>query len=474
MLPPLVICLILAGIHGYLGIHVLTRKVIFVDLALAQIAALGTTYAFMLGYDPKLPEDAMVVYCFSLGFTILGAAVFALTRMRHEKVPHEAFIGITYATASAIAILILSKSTAEGEHLKSMLVGNILLVTWPVIAKTAAIYALVGMFHAAFFRRFLAISEDPEGAEAGGVRVRLWDFLFYVTFGFVITSSVSIAGVLLVFTYLVVPASMAMLLADSFARRITIAWGMGTVCSVVGMVVSYYGDLPTGPAVVGVFATVLVLGGIGLAVVHARSRTRAATGVIAAVALLAVAVRGSVALRKSEVEHRHESVVEQLLGALASGNETEQIEAIHHLTERREPHAPRAIAGLLEDHPSDRLVEHAAEALARFGDPAAVPALLAAGARDLDPDLRLTVAEAVLALHDPRGMGILLEALGADPPLLVRRRAVALLQTYFGRTFDYDPDAPSAARAAAIESIDTWWRHMGASLNWHGPTARFE
>ncbi len=141
MLGPLVICLVIAGIHGYLGLHVLARKVIFVDLAMAQIAALGATYAYLLGYDARLPEDDLMVYSFSLGFTVVGAAVFALTRMRHEKVAQEAFIGITYVSAAAIAMLILSKSTGEGEHLKQMLVGNVLLVTWPEIMKTAAIYS---------------------------------------------------------------------------------------------------------------------------------------------------------------------------------------------------------------------------------------------------------------------------------------------------------------------------------------------
>src|SRR5262245_3829208 len=150
MLPPLAMCLVLTGIHGYLGIHVLSRKVIFVDLALAQIAALGSTVAVLLGYNPETAADAQTVYFFSLGFTFVGAAVFALTRMRHEKVPQEAFIGIVYATASALALLLLARSPGESEHIKQMLVGNVLLVTWPTIAKTASIYAAIGAFHWTF------------------------------------------------------------------------------------------------------------------------------------------------------------------------------------------------------------------------------------------------------------------------------------------------------------------------------------
>src|SRR5437868_3728735 len=198
---PLLMCLVLTGIHGYLGIHVLKRKVIFVDLAMAQIAALGAAYAILLGYDPKHPENSFPIYLFSLGFTLAGAAVISLSRMKKEKVPHEAFIGIVYASASALAMLLLSKSPTEGEQIKHMLVGSLLTVQPGKVWTTAAIYAVIGVFHWVFRAKFFAISEDAEAAEKAGISVRFWDFLFYVSFGFVITSSVSIAGVLLVFSF---------------------------------------------------------------------------------------------------------------------------------------------------------------------------------------------------------------------------------------------------------------------------------
>jgi zinc/manganese transport system permease protein len=474
MLPPFAICLVLVGIHGYLGIHVLERKVIFVDLALAQIAALGTTYAFMLGYDPKDPAAAGVVYSFSLGFTVLGAAVFAATRMRHERVPHEAFIGITYATASALVILILAKSPAEGEHLKSMLVGNVLLVTWPHVIQTAAIYAAVGLVHAILFRRFREISEDPDGAAARGIDVRFWDFLFYVTFGFVITSSVAIAGVLLVFTYLVVPASFALLFVDGFLARIAVAWTMGTICSLIGVVLSYYADLPTGPTVVATFAGALVLGGTTQAVLQSAHPGRAALAATAAVAMLALSIRGSFALRRTEEDHRHGTIVEDLLGALESGNETAQVEAIHHLTEARDAHAAAAIAKLVDRHPSDRLIEHAARALGMLGDPSAVPALLAASTRDLDPDLELTIAEAIFTLRDARGMEPLIEALRADPPLLTRRRAAELVIRFFGQRLDYRAAASREEHREALAKIESWWQQERGRLRWLAQTGRFE
>src|SRR6184192_1156920 len=193
---PFVASLILTGIHAYLGVHVVERGVIFVDLSLAQIAALGATIAILLpisGGDPHAP----VVYWVSLAFTFLGALVFSTIRGHRARIPQEAIIGICYAVASAAAILAMSKATSESEHLKDMLVGNILAVSWPEVGKTAALYGVVGLFHYVFRRNFLAISMDPKRAEAEGIPIRVWDFLFYASFGFVVTSSVSIAGVLL-------------------------------------------------------------------------------------------------------------------------------------------------------------------------------------------------------------------------------------------------------------------------------------
>ncbi|MEO6191431.1 MAG: metal ABC transporter permease, partial [Thermoanaerobaculia bacterium] len=211
LLPAFVASLILTGIHAYLGVHVVERGVIFVDLSLAQIAALGSTVAYLLGHD----LHSTAAYLFSLGFTFLGAAIFAFSRVhRKTRIPQEAVIGIAYAVAAAVAILVMSKATQETEHLKEMLVGNILSVTWPELAKTAVLYALVGVFHYIFRERFLMISMDEQGAERRGLNIRFWDFLFYVSFGFVVTSSVAIAGVLLVFCFLIVPSVTAMLFAE--------------------------------------------------------------------------------------------------------------------------------------------------------------------------------------------------------------------------------------------------------------------
>jgi zinc/manganese transport system permease protein len=252
---PFLASLILTGIHAYLGVHVVERGVIFVDLALAQIAALGATVAILMGMNPH----AGGAYWLSLAFTFLGAAIFALVRVRHARIPQEAIIGIAYAVASGAAILAMSKATGETEHLKDMLVGNILAVSGQEVGKTALLYGAIGLFHFVFRKKFLLISIDPAGAEAQGVSIRLWDFLFYASFGFVVTSSVAIAGVLLVFCYLIVPSVGAMLFADRIGPRLAIGWTMGTLVSALGVYLSVVVDLPTGATIVCTFGGVLAL-----------------------------------------------------------------------------------------------------------------------------------------------------------------------------------------------------------------------
>ena len=255
LLAPFIASLILTGIHAYLGVHVVERGVIFVDLSLAQIAALGTTMAVLYGIEPH----SVPAYVVSLIFTFIGAGVFSTIRGRHVRIPQEAIIGICYAVASAAAILAMSKSVEQTEHLKEMLVGNILTVSWFEVGKTAALYGAIGLFHYIFRKKFLAISMDAAKAEADGINTRLWDFLFYASFGFVVTSSVAIAGVLLVFCYLIVPSVGAMLFSAKIGTRLAIGWTMGTLVSAIGVYLSLKIDLPTGATIVCTFALVLIL-----------------------------------------------------------------------------------------------------------------------------------------------------------------------------------------------------------------------
>ncbi len=252
---PFIASLILTGIHAYLGVHVVERGVIFVDLSLAQIAALGASVAIIYGADPHTATS----YWVSLGFTFLGAFVFANVRGKQSRIPQEAIIGICYAVASAATILAMSKATGETEHLKDMLVGNLLFVSWHEVIKTALLYGAIGLFHYIFRKKFLAISMNHDLDQLDGMSVRFWDLLFYGSFGFVVTSSVAIAGVLLVFCYLIVPSVAGMLFAKTIGKRLAVAWTMGTLVSALGIYLSVKLDLPTGAAIVCTFGIVLAV-----------------------------------------------------------------------------------------------------------------------------------------------------------------------------------------------------------------------
>ena len=252
---PFLMCLVLTGIHAYLGVHVLAREVVFVDIALAQIAALGATAAFLLGWE----TDTWESYAFGLSATLLGALVLALTRSRRRHVSQEAVIGVVYAVSSAAAVLLSDRAAHGAEQVRAMLVGNLLAVRAPEVAQVAALYATIGIFHWLCRRPFFRISTDPDGAFREGWRVRLWDFLFYASFGVVVTSSVRIAGVLLVFSYLIVPALAGIMLGRTIASKLLIGWGFGALVSVVGIVASAGLDLPTGATVVCAFGLTLVV-----------------------------------------------------------------------------------------------------------------------------------------------------------------------------------------------------------------------
>lgn len=272
LLPAFCACLVLTGFLSYLGLHVLARGVIFVDIALAQIAALGTAFAASQDIEPHTPAS----WACSLGFTFIGAAVFALTRTVRKQVPQEAFIGITYAVAAATAILIANTLPHGDEEIKEILVGSLLTVSFTEVGVTAAVFAVLGVFHFALRKKFLALSFEPEtgAAETDGWKAVGWDLAFYMSFGVVIASSVQMAGVLLVFSFLVVPAVFSALFTQSLVARLVMAWSLGAVASAGGLWASFAFDWPTGAAVVVTFGAALVAG----ALVRALRRPKAAGG----------------------------------------------------------------------------------------------------------------------------------------------------------------------------------------------------
>lgn len=251
---PLIASLILPWILIYLGLHIVQRGVIFVDLALAQTAAFGTCAAMLIGYDVHDWQS----FAFSLGFTLFGALILTFTRTKHQRVPQEALIGIVYVVAAAASILALSHSTGGKEELQRSLVGELLVVPPAEIWKTFVLYLFVGAIHFIFRKQFFALSSHRHDQETPGLNVRWWDFVFYMLFGVVVTSFVHIGGVLLAFSYLVIPAVCAMFLADSLASRFAIGWALATIASIVSLGVTVKVDLPIGAAIVCALGVVLV------------------------------------------------------------------------------------------------------------------------------------------------------------------------------------------------------------------------
>jgi zinc/manganese transport system permease protein len=244
---PLAACLILPPLLVYLGLHVVRREVIFVDLALAQVATLGTCVALLMGYH----FDDRPTFWISLGVTFLGAAFFSWSRgSRKHQVPQEAVIGITFVVAAAGVILLLSRVAGGKEELEHLLTGDILNVTRGEVGQRALVFVALAVFYGVFHRRFALISSDPDHADTTGMRVRLWDFLFYAAFALVVVSFVRIAGVLLTFAYLIVPAVCGVMLAKQWMSRLLVGWAVAAAASLIGLWTSYKLDLPTGAAIV--------------------------------------------------------------------------------------------------------------------------------------------------------------------------------------------------------------------------------
>jgi zinc/manganese transport system permease protein len=494
---PFLACLILTGIHVYLGIHVLSRKVIFVDLALAQVAALGSVWGVLLGWD--LANDPWIVKAFSLAFTFLGAAVFSLTRMRSERVPHEALIGITYAVALGATILASAHLAHGAEEVSELLAGSILWVRGETIVATTILYTAIGTFHYIFRRKFFLISLTPDRAEAEGLNVRLWDFLFYVSFGFVVTSSVSIAGVLLVFSYLVIPAVIAMLFVDGIRARLSVGWIVGTVVSAVGCALSYFRDLPSGPTIVACFGCALILAGIAHYLAASGHRARAVLRVAAGTACLAALLGGSFLLQKREkhdlahllkdgskaekmlvlaevdAEPGEWTKIQPLVRGVLRGKETEvRVKMLEILGKRRATEFLPDVQALLLD-PDDAVQEKALRCVREWGGKDSANALAAAIAHEDDEYIKVEMAEALLELGDVRGAPALIDVISTGEVVQARRDAWEHLTAHLPVDVKLRTDVAPKDNAREIAELHLWWEAHKASLKLdHGDVFKLE
>jgi zinc/manganese transport system permease protein len=459
---PFLACLLIAGIHVYLGLHVISRKVIFVDLALAQIAAFGAIYGVILGYD--LQEDTWAIKGFSLLFAFLGAGIFSLTRMRHERVPHEAIIGITYAVALAATILGSIHLPHGADEVRSLLAGSILWVRGETILYLALLYIAVGIFYFIYRDRFLLISLDPRAAEDQGINIRFWDFLFYLSFGLVVTNSVAIGGVLLVFSYLVVPAVVAILFAESVASRLIIGWLVGTVVSVVGVVFSYVNDLPSGPTIVVCFAVFLLLSSLVRYVFLSPSKFRSIVYICTgSITLLLFIWFGRFISKDDDMDLHHlvrsSEKNERLMGLkLVEGDSTEWEALLPDLTRLLgdpESEIKVSILSLIGKYgesemsdkvmeamtdPDDTVREAAIRCLAEIGDEKIVESLVEIAEEEVDPYLKIEIAELIVDLGEESGLGFFMDVMDDAETSQARKEAYIHLvgQTRTDLPFDYE------------------------------------
>ena len=426
---PFLECLVLVGIHSYLGLHVLRRKVIFVDLALAQVAALGTTIAFLFHIDPQGPG----AYVFSLLFTIIAAAVFSITRLKKERVPQEAIIGLVYALAAAISVLVVAEAPHGAEHIKEIMTGAILWVTGGEVAAAAVVYAVVGVFHFIFSKRFIAISENHDEAFATGYNVRLWDFFFYLSFGLVITHSVRTAGVLLVFVFLVVPAIMAMLITKNLLHQLFIGWGEGLLVSVGGMGISYHFDSATGPTVVAFYGAVLLVGALTLYVMHPkRPAPRAFFTVLVGIVVVGLVGGGLFAMGRWMGADPWWSGREEAAHVHGPGTCDGHDHVQASLDDRGQGSAE---ALLLELVGAD--LETKGERIAGVKAPALLMGMLEKAPADQE-ETRLVVARQLYGIAPRLGSEYLVRFLESEDPL-IRSDALDALQESTGDCYGFDP-----------------------------------
>ncbi|MCD6498072.1 MAG: metal ABC transporter permease [Deltaproteobacteria bacterium] len=436
---PFAECLVLVGIHSYLGLHVIRRQVIFVDLSLAQIAALGTTAGFLAGIHPH----STGAFLFSLSFTFIGAAIFALTRTKKRHVPQEAIIGLVYALAAALVILVIDRAPHGAEHIKEMMTtGNILLVKGSEVIKAAIAYAAIGVFHYIFRDKFLAITNNAEEAEAKGINVAFWDLLFYMSFGFVITISVNTAGLLLVFVFLVVPAVIGAAITDKFRNQLIIGWIMGTIVSMAGLTLSYWLDLPTGPAVVAFYGIVLLLVALSLYVIRAKNHIKALRNLALGILALGLVVLYFEGLKKVILSNHHWTHGEYS-GVRMHG-----------------PHHKKLSATQEYDNMD---MDAKAAALKHSKNILKLQKLFQASKT---PDGKIAVAERAVKIDPKAGSKMLFQVLASNAPSGFRDMALQHLKKICHKKFDIDLlTADHAAQAAMIAKVRQCLTTLPASSN---------
>lgn len=472
LLLPFLACALLVGIHTYFGIHVLTRGIIFVDLSLAQVASLGAVLAFAMGVSLGTRE----AYLSSLAFALCGALIFALSRSKKGRVPQEAVIGIVYAVASAAAMLLVDRNPEGMELIKNALTGRMLWVNADSIVTTSRIYGAVALLHIVFSGRFSMITRDHEAAARHGLNVTFWDVLFYASFGIVITKSVEISGVLLVFSFLVIPAVISSLFLERPGVRLAVGWLLGTAASIAGLLLSFGLDLSAGPTIVTVLTLFLLLAGLTYHIARSQSPVRALLRITAGLAAVIVTLYGfyyASPLRRGESGtegrgHDHDLHDEMELHRTGELDETGHPKGSHarHLLDHYldDPEASDALA-YLKNH-IDNLIEllHDESAEVRERAASVIPlvgrgvmvehALELAFAKEPDAWVRFEIASSMFELNRVKGGRALLSLMADEEmPVFLHSRAAAMLADLLDTDHGYRPGASPEENRESLDSL---------------------
>jgi zinc/manganese transport system permease protein len=398
---PLLACLAMLGILSCVGIHVLMREVIFIDIALAQVVAVGAIWAHVCF---QAREDSLLYYAFALGLAVLTAAFYAMARRRIRQIPIEAVIGVTYAIAAAGALFLVGKYSTGGHvHVQHMLSGSILWATWTGVGVSAAVFGAVGIAFFLLREPFAAVSEDYEAALCSGMAVGWWDFLFYVLVSIVIVFAVRIGGVVLVFAFLIIPATISACFAAGWRPRLLIAWGSGALASVLGLLFVGRLDFSVGPSVALFLGICLALA--------ALVRIWRARYAISAIGLTATAYVGLLVL----------------CPAASSGLAPREICTVCNIGEMP--------PGSLPPAPEEKAELTASERLEKAKDTEALQALFREVA---DAPLRVEIVRRLLEMDRRVGVSLAIECLEGDPPLFFRQQVVDALDRLAGGSTGYD------------------------------------
>lgn len=446
MLWPLLACFILVGIHAYLGIHVIARKVIFVDLALAQIAGLGAVYGVFLGLS--FESDVLLIKLVSVIFTLFGACLFSMTRTHNEHVPHEAIIGIIYAAALSMTVLMTANLPHGADEVQQMLAGSILWVTPREVMYTGLLYSAVGLFHWCFRKQFFLLSNERAAQAVPTFHARVWDFWFYATFGVVVTSSVGMGGVLLVFGFLVIPSVMGVMLASSTRARLIIGWGSGLVASIIGVWVSYYLDLPSGPTIVVILGVFLAVITVYKELIRKQTRYNGIIHIIFFICMMMALLLGPKIVQqfadveknaslRHRLEHDEENFSEKkqvLENMLSSTDKSEVINALGEIERLKVIDLmPKTVDMLFSKDASVR--EKAIRLQESMNNTAALASLKKLFLEEQDDFIKIGIGEALLGLGDSEGFSFLATVLNS-PSELVRSDALDHIRKWL-------KDAPS-------------------------------